>query len=68
MGSNVKFLMALKDRFWQGTQVAPELLSDGPVHLTWESTDNQKGAGAAMVAFSGGPSAEMCREWTATER
>jgi monoamine oxidase len=69
MGSNVKFLIGLKDRFWRRTSVSPESLSDGPVHLTWEATDNQKGAaGAAMVAFSGGPSAEICREWSATER
>jgi monoamine oxidase len=69
MGANVKFLMALNGRFWQRLKVAPELLSDGPVQLTWEATDNQKGpGGAAMVAFSGGPSAEICREWSATER
>ena len=36
--------------------------------MTWHGTDGQKGAGEAMIAFSGGPSADVCREWTATQR
>ncbi len=68
MGTNVKFLMALTGPFWRRAELAPDLLSDGPVNWTWHSTDQQKGPGAAMCAFSGGPSADQCREWTATER
>ncbi len=33
--------------------------------MTWHATEGQKGAGEALVAFSGGPSAEMCRDWGA---
>ena len=68
MGSNVKFLMALNGRFWRRRKLAPTVLSEGPIHLTWEATDNQKTQAAAMVAFSGGPAADTCRGWTAIER
>jgi monoamine oxidase len=68
MASNVKQLIALKSRFWQRAELAPELMTDGPVSLTWHATDGQAGAGEALVAFSGGPAAETCRGWTATER
>ncbi len=66
MGTNVKFLMALKDRHaWDRTGDA---MTDGPVNMTWEATQGQKVAGAAMVAFSGGASADECRGWSAAER
>ena len=68
MGTNIKYLMALKSAVWRRSELGPELLSDGPVSLTWHATDGQKGAGEAMVAFSGGPAADACREWTATQR
>ena len=66
MGSNVKFLLGLSSPVWRRTELAPELLSDGPVNMTWHATDGQKGAGGeAMVAFSGGTSSEICRDWGA---
>jgi monoamine oxidase len=68
MGTNIKFLMALKSPVWRRSELAPELLSDGPVSMTWHATDGQKGAGEGMVAFSGGPAADICREWPAAER
>ena len=69
MGSNIKFLLALKSRFWKGQKLAPDSLQEGPVHMTWEATDNQPGEeGASLVAFSGGPGAEICRQWKAEER
>ncbi len=68
MGSNVKFLVALKGTFWRSAELAPDLLADGPIQLTWHATDGQAGPGAALVAFSGGPAADMCREWPAAER
>ena len=68
MGTNVKYLMALKTPAWRRTELAPELLSDGPISLTWHATDGQPGAGEAMVAFSGGPAADICRNWTAAQR
>jgi monoamine oxidase len=68
MGTNVKCLIALKSRFWRQADLAPDLLSDGPINMSWEGTDGQPGAGAALVAFSGGPSADICREWSAATR
>lgn len=68
MGSNVKFLAVLKSRFWRRAGLAPTMLSDGPVQLTWEATDNQPGPGAVLTVFSGGSAAETCRSWRPAER
>jgi monoamine oxidase len=68
MGSNVKFLIAARGPFWRRSGRAPDLLSDGPVNWTWHQTDGQRGSGASMCAFSGGPAAEQCREWLPAER
>lgn len=68
MGTNVKFLIGLKSRFWRRAELAPDLLSDGPVNMTWDATDGQPGTPAAMVAFSGGPSADECRGWAPAVR
>jgi monoamine oxidase len=68
MGSNVKFLMSVSGPFWRRAELAPEMLGDGPVSETWHSTDGQRGAGEGFTAFSGGPAADTCREWTATQR
>ena len=65
MGANVKCLIAVQDRFWRREELAPDSLSDGPINQTWEGTDGQPGPGAALVAFSGGPSADACRAWPA---
>jgi monoamine oxidase len=65
MGANVKFLMGLNGPFWRRAELAPDLLSDGPANMTWHGTEAQRGGGDALVAFSGGPSAEMCRDWGA---
>jgi monoamine oxidase len=65
MGTNVKCLIGVKGPFWRRGELAPEILSDGPVNMTWHATEGQPGAGDAMVAFSGGPSADVCREWGA---
>jgi monoamine oxidase len=68
MGTNVKYLISLKSPVWRRSQLAPEMLTDGPVSMTWHGTDGQKGAGEGLVAFSGGPAADTCREWTAGQR
>jgi monoamine oxidase len=68
MGTNVKFLVALKSAFWRRAELAPEAMTDGPVSLTWHGTDGQPGAGDALVAFSGGPAADVCREWLPAQR
>jgi len=68
MGSNVKFLMKSKDLYWHTSKLGPDSLSDGPVPLTWHTTQHQKVQGAGTVAFSGGPAADLCRSWSPTER
>jgi monoamine oxidase len=68
MGCNVKFLMSLKTPFWRRAELAPEILSDGPVSMSWHGTDGQPGPGDALVAFSGGPAADTCREWLPAQR
>jgi monoamine oxidase len=68
MGSNVKFLMKTRDLYWRASKVGPDSLTDGPVHLTWHTTQHQKVAGAGTVAFSGGAAADACRAWPPAER
>lgn len=69
MGNNVKFLAALRRRFWQGARNSPRCLTDGPVCLTWEATCNQPGAdGACLTAFSGGPAVDQVLSWEPGER
>ena len=68
MGSNVKFLMKMRDLHWRRSKLGPEAFTDGPVHLTWHATQNQQVAGAGVVAFSGGPAADTCRGWSPAER
>jgi monoamine oxidase len=62
MGSNIKYLMSLKNRFWNEQHKSADSLSTGNVQITWEGTSGQKGDGPAeMVAFSGGPGADAMR-------
>jgi monoamine oxidase len=68
MGHDVKCLLRVQSRFWQKAHRSPNSLSDGPVHATWETTNNQGGTQAVLVAFSGGPSADTCRGWSAATR
>jgi monoamine oxidase len=69
MGSNVKCLIALKSRFWRQAELAPDSFTDGPIHFSWHGTDGQPaGGGEALVTFSGGPAAEICRDWSPTTR
>src|SRR5204862_12932 len=62
MGTNVKFLAAVKGPFWKDKGLAPDSLSDGDICMTWDATDGQEGEdkGACLTAFSGGPAAEAC--------
>jgi monoamine oxidase len=41
MASNVKCLIAVKTPFWRRADLGPDLLSDGPVNLTWHGTDGR---------------------------
>jgi monoamine oxidase len=69
MGTHVKFLAAVKTRFWQAARLAPNSLSDGPVGMTWEGTDGQAGDDhACLTVFAGGNAADAAREWQPEER
>ena len=62
MGSNVKYLMSLKHRFWKARRQAAHSLANGNVQLTWEATSGQQGdRPAAMVGVFRGPGAEAMR-------
>lgn len=69
MGVNVKFFPIVKSRFWEEMKLSQYSLSDGPVSMTWDGTDNQPGEGpACLTCFSGGPPAETCRSWKSDDR
>jgi len=58
MGDNVKYLAAVKSRFWREKKQSPGAQTDGFISMTWEATDNQKDEGdAVLTSFSGGPAA-----------
>jgi monoamine oxidase len=64
MGTNVKYLCSVQSRFWKEAGLSPDAVTDGDISMTWDGTDNQlEGAGAALVAFSGGPAADACRRY-----
>lgn len=59
MGTNLKNLCHVRERFWRRARIAPTWLSDGDICWTWEGTDNQPGdKDAALHCFSGGPGAQ----------
>jgi monoamine oxidase len=69
MGTHVKFLAALKTRFWKAARLTPDGLSDGPAGMTWEATDAQPGEqGVCLTAFSGSNAADSARAWIPQER
>jgi monoamine oxidase len=69
MGSNVKYISHVKSRFWLQSKRSQYCITDGPVAMTWESTDAQEGEGEyALNAFSGDAGAETCRAWPRGER
>jgi monoamine oxidase len=68
MGTNVKYLISLRNAFWRKAKLAPDSLSDGPINWTWHQTDGQKGVPVSLCAFSGAVAAETVREWTPAER
>jgi monoamine oxidase len=68
MGTVIKFLAAMKGRFWQAAKLAPDSLSDD-IGWTWEATNNQPGdGGACLTAFSSATVAETIRQWRTEER
>jgi monoamine oxidase len=70
MGANVKYLMRLRRRFWQGFGSSPTLTEDGPVDITWETTEaaaDDPGR-IGLVAFSGALDAAKCARWPSNRR
>ena len=69
MGPAVKYLSAVKRRFWLDSHLAPDSLTDGDLAMTWEGTANQPGdTGAELTVFSGGPAAEQLRTRPTVDR
>ncbi len=70
MGTAVKYLTAIKTRFWLENGRSQYAISDGPISQTWESTDAQPNEPrhAGLSAFSGGPQAESCLRMPKGER
>lgn len=56
MGLAMKYLTQVRSRFWEGEGRSPDAFSDGPLSMTWESTDGQGGdGGVGLTGFTGGP-------------
>jgi len=68
MGVSVKYLAQVKGRFWEKEKLGPNAFTDGMISMTWECTDNQRGEGAVLSGFSGGPAAETARERWSREK
>jgi len=68
MGSNVKNLMRFDERFWENFASSPTLSADGPVDLTWETTEEDKPGDFVVVAFSGSHDADQCVAWPSNQR
>jgi monoamine oxidase len=69
MGANVKYIAAVKNRFWKQLDLSPEGMTDGDISSTWESTDSSPDdSGIAMTAYSGGPAAENARASYASDK
>jgi monoamine oxidase len=58
MGTAVKLLSSVKDRYWTKAGRSGESLSDQAPGMTWDGTLGQAGDGACLTAFAGGPGAE----------
>ena len=62
MGTAVKYVSAVDHQFWEEERLGPNATTDGMVSMTWDGTAGQAGKGAALLAFSGGPAAAICRK------
>jgi len=62
MGTAVKYLSALKRRYWKDAKLSASFLTDGDLSMSWEGTEGQGGDnGAELTVYSGGPAAEHLR-------
>jgi monoamine oxidase len=62
MGIAVKYVSADDHPFWEEEGLGPNATTDGMVSMTWDGTAGQSGKGAALLTFSGGPAAALCRK------
>lgn len=62
MGVNVKYLSAVRDRFWRNKGISLSALTDQISSMCWESTANRQVEPKVLMSFSGGPSAELSAE------
>ncbi|HSG70009.1 MAG TPA: NAD(P)/FAD-dependent oxidoreductase [Planctomycetaceae bacterium] len=65
-GFNAKYFAVVKERFWErdDPKLSQYALSDDPINMTWDGTDNQNATEvseveACLVAFAGG---SACRQ------
>jgi monoamine oxidase len=65
-GFNAKYFAVVKERFWErdDPKLSQYALSDDPINMTWDGTDNQSASDAieveaCLVAFAGG---SACRQ------
>jgi len=68
MGQILKFLAAVKKRFWKDAEVSPDALTDGPISMTWDGLRGPAAEASCLVAFAGGPAVDKGHEWPADER
>lgn len=61
MGTNIKYFASVARRFWLDDGVSPYSLGEGPITMTWDGTDNQRGEMACLASFSGAGAAEEAR-------
>ncbi len=68
MGSNIKYLDALKKSFWLEQKLSPNFNTDTELAMGWEGTDGTGRGMAALNVFSGGAAAETLRNLPADQR
>lgn len=69
MGAQLKFLSVVKQPFWRDSELSANVRTDGLVSQSWHGTDGQSEEGpVALIAFSGGPSAEAIHRLPVAER
>lgn len=72
MGTAVKYLAAVKKRFWRENKQMPDALTETFISQVWEGTDNQDQENAdtpaCQVGFSSGAQAEQCLSLASGER
>ena len=55
IGSHVKYISAVRRRFWKDVGMTARGLTDGPINQMWEATSGQAGEhSAALTCLSGG--------------